>query len=208
MDEGRDSGDGMSTQESNQWYTPVQILDLVREFFFAQNDELKWFDPTCSAASPAAYYANGGYRTGVGGPEDDALSDEAWPLEHLYMNPPYSDPKPFTQRFVKEIRRVKMTSNGLVHGRSGIVLVNSATSTQWWQELIQSANAVCFVSPRIRFLRNRKEGEAAPSAYRGSTGIDLVQPSSPRYESCIIGFGNQRIFRDIFGALGITMRVD
>jgi hypothetical protein len=196
----------MSTQSSNQWFTPPEILDLIDHYFQLSHHALTWFDPTCSPNSLAASYADS-YRSGLGGDDDDALGSESWPLGHLFMNPPYSNPQPFTERFVGEMSLPLPRGKTSAGDRAGVVLVNSATSTRWWQDLVLKADAVCFVSPRIRFLRERgPDDDKMETEFVALSGVELVRPSSPRYESCLVGFGNPNLFKTIFGKLGYTVK--
>lgn len=116
-----------------EWYTPSPILDAAREVMGGFD-----LDPASSEE------ANRNVRAArIFTAEDDALSQE-WPIGRIWMNPPYAAGlvDKFVSRFCKEIRR----------GSTGIVLVNNATETGWFHDLLGVASAVCFPKGRIRFI--------------------------------------------------------
>lgn len=201
---------------SDQWFTPEDCLLSVEEFFKHE----PWYDPTSSPDS-VAYD-----RAGIVSVEDDdggCLGDARWPSSHhRFMNPPYSNPKEFIDRFLLEMIEAD-------EGVRGVILVNAATSSRWWQKMVRRADHVCFVSPRIRFLRGRmsssfilaEEGclgladipvevmrkiekeNLLPAVFETPGGVDLVQPTNPRYESVFVGFGGSfSEFQDAFGGHG------
>lgn len=82
--------------------------------------------------------------------DDDGLQQE-WPIGRVWMNPPYAPPLigQFAEKFAREMRR----------GSTGILLVNNATETAWFQTIAEACSAICFPRSRIRFL----DTEGAPS---------------------------------------------
>lgn len=178
----------------DEWYTPPEILDCV-EYFFGDGP---WLDPTCSPASPAWYRAA---RTLT---KDEDAIETHWPHGlHVFLNPPYSNPSPFTEKFAEHC---------VLHWDiCGVALLNASTDTRWAQALFKLADFACFVSPRIRFLRERGEDDDGLETVFCPPDVDveLVQPSSPRYSNMLVGFARQasRIddghrFRAAFGDLG------
>ena len=85
--------------------------------------------------------------------EDDGLAQD-WPVGRIWMNPPYASGlvDKFALRFCQAIR----------DGSSGVVLVNNATETGWFQELLGVADAVCFPKGRVRFVDPEKGEAGAP----------------------------------------------
>ena len=80
----------------------------------------------------------------------------------VWCNPPYSLPGPWLERMA-------------AHG-NGIMLLPADTSTKWWQTWATTADAWCFISGRVRFVK--ADGEATPSW----TG---------RFPSVLVGWGTR-----------------
>jgi phage N-6-adenine-methyltransferase len=192
---------------NDEWYTPEPLVKDIDKYI-----DSPWLDPVGSSISPAHAHATLSFSE-----NDDSLLVD-WEVEEcaidkhlgLFMNPPYSKPKEFINKAISFQQRDC--------GQRGVVLVNAATSTKWCQKLLKAADFACFVSPRIRYLRQRKKptefhppshhapasgwvdyrnrlaAEAAlPCEYSVSLNypdriIELVQPSAPRYENLIVGF--------------------
>lgn len=117
-------------------YTPPEIITKVRAVLRVID-----LDPaSCSMANQTVcattYYAI----------EDDGLSHE-W-SGRVFLNPPYSNMDEWTD---------KLLDSPLV--TESITLSNNATEAEWCQRLMRAAQAVCFPSGRIRFVR--------PSGERG-----------------------------------------
>lgn len=122
-----------------EWYTPDFILDAAREVLGGID-----FDPASCAIANERVRATKFFTA-----QDDALSQE-WPVGKIWMNPPYARDlvEPFCTRFLSEIER----------GSVGMVLVNNATETGWFQAMAAVAAAICFPSGRVRFVS--PDGEA------------------------------------------------
>lgn len=116
-----------------EWYTPEHILESARTVLGGFD-----LDPASSEAANINVRADRIFTA-----EDDGLSQE-WPVGRIWMNPPYAAGlvDKFVSRFCEEIRR----------GSTGIVLVNNATETGWFHDLLAVASAVCFPKGRIRFI--------------------------------------------------------
>lgn len=126
-----------------EWYTPGHILDAARAVLGGFD-----LDPASSAAANEAVRAARIFTA-----EDDGLAQE-WPVGRIWMNPPYASGlvDKFALRFCQAIR----------DGSSGVVLVNNATETGWFQELLGVADAVCFPKGRVRFVDPEKGEAGAP----------------------------------------------
>ena len=70
--------------------------------------------------------------------DDDGLS-QPW-RGRVWMNPPYG-------------RGIERWMGKLAEHGDGMALVFCRSDTQWWQEAIRQADAVCFVRGRVRFIR-------------------------------------------------------
>jgi hypothetical protein len=173
---------------NDEWYTPPEILVKAWQTLGSIG-----FDPCHSLDSPlAALDLNKTFTK-----EQDSLS-EWWNPQWgpLWLNPPYSNPAPFVAR-------------ALAYNEAGLVLVNSATETKWGQRLLKKANLVLFVSPRIRFWRPRldTDSDEISTGYRTPSGVELVQPKSPRYSNMIVlinaGILQEAEFTTAFAGMGV-----
>jgi hypothetical protein len=155
-----------------EWYTPDEILAPVREVL-GQID----VDPASCDAAQVRVQARTYYTLG-----DDGLT-HPW-RGTVFLNPPYNlpDVARFLGKLFEEIEAE--------HTTAAIVIVNSATSTAWFQRAFALANAVCFPSGKIKFLHATKNG---------------LHPCAPQ---TILYYGDStRDFCAVFAAIGVTTRV-
>lgn len=124
--------------ESDEWYTPRYIFDALGERF------------DLDVASPlegprhvptAAFYSEGSL-------------DRPW-SGFVWMNPP------FGHQSTKRRWLAKFFSHG-----NGIALVPDRTSAPWFQEFAPMADAVLWVSPKIKF--ERPDGSVGESPGTGT----------------------------------------
>ena len=115
-----------------EWYTPPEILDAAREVLGGFD-----LDPASSEIANRTVRAARFFTA-----EDDGLTRD-WPSGRIWMNPPYATDLvgQFTKRFAAEVER----------GSTGIVLVNNATETGWFQDLASKCSASCFPRGRVKF---------------------------------------------------------
>lgn len=115
---------------NNEWYTPVEFIDSVRAVLGMID-----LDPASSGKANTIVRAKRFYTE-----QDDGLLQE-W-SGRVYMNPPYSSAliKSFCIKFLES------------NITSGIVLVNNATETEWFQLLLAGSDAICLVEGRIKYL--------------------------------------------------------
>lgn len=151
----------------NEWYTPEKYLDLAREVL----GEIDLDPASCEFANETVkakiFYSE----------ENDGLC-KTW-NGRVWMNPPYSSelvPK-FTEKFVDEYNDGNITE--------GIVLVNNATETAWFTNMVNAASAVCFPRGRIRYYSQTRESLA------------------PLQGQAFLYFGeNKEKFLDVFSEIG------
>ncbi len=111
--------------ESDEWYTPKYIFDALGETFD--------LDVAAPLNGPRYVPCKGWFSS-------EALEREWWGF--VWMNPPFGHQK--TKRaWLKKF---------FEHG-NGIALVPDRTSAPWFQEYAPMADAICFVSPKIKFER-------------------------------------------------------
>ena len=126
------SGDLHISDDSYEWYTPAEILELVRRVIGDID-----IDPASCEQANAMVGAKVYYTI-----EDDGLS-QAW-HGSMFMNPPYNMPhiQEFTQKAIDEYESGNVTR--------GVILINNATDTQWFHELL-SRYPVCFTRGRVKY---------------------------------------------------------
>jgi hypothetical protein len=133
----------LTSQATDEWYTPAWIIDLARECLGAID-----LDPASSAEAQrtvqAAAYYDGMPMSGLAQP---------W-AGRVWLNPPFSD----TPRWVAHWRTADIDA--------GLLLVNSAPGYSWWEELWRE-QPVCMLRQRVRFVR--ADGADAGQAKKGQT---------------------------------------
>lgn len=118
----------------NEWYTPSEYIEAARQVMGSIDT-----DPASSNTANQIVKASLFYTS-----ENNGL-DKEW-TGNVWMNPPYSSEliNQFTSRFVLMAKQGKI--------QSGILLVNNATETGWFQEILTVVSAVCFIKGRVKFL--------------------------------------------------------
>lgn len=134
-----------SYNESVEWYTPKFIFDALGLTFD--------LDPCSPGAGKSFVPAIKHYTV-----EDDGLTSPwhgtAW------VNPPYGTQTP---KWMQKLHD---------HG-DGIALVFARTDVKWFQEYGANADAICFISGRVKF-------------YQGDM---VTQPGTPGAGSMLLAFG-------------------
>lgn len=125
----------LSETAHNEWYTPPHIAEAARSVLGGSID----FDPFSSDAANAIIKARH-YLT----IDDDAFVTP-WGSGTCFVNPPY-------QRGVIGKAIAKTIAHLDSRRSTGIVLVNVATDTAWFQDLLDSASAVCLLRKRLKFV--------------------------------------------------------
>lgn len=125
-------------RDSDSWYTPQRYIESARAVLGRID-----LDPFSSLT------ANGRVRARRFITAEQDATRTAWTTPsksiRVWMNPPYSS------RLIKAA--CGLFVEGVKCGRieAGIVLVNNATDTLWFHELMSEAAAVCFTKGRIAF---------------------------------------------------------
>lgn len=126
---------------NDEYMTPSWIIDAARDVV---GERIK-FDPACSHYA-ATFQLPGFYRTKEAVP--DGLGTDWHKFNSIWLNPPYSKPKPWIEKFIDWI-----AYNDLVQFvRDGFALINSNTETSYYQDLLKNCDAMCFFNRRISFL--------------------------------------------------------
>ncbi len=118
----------------NEWYTPPEYIAAARRVMGVID-----LDPASSVKANETVGAPTFYTK-----EQDGLG-QSW-AGRVWMNPPYAGELigKFAAKFAIHVANGEITE--------GIVLVNNATETRWFAELVGVCKAVVFTTSRIRFL--------------------------------------------------------
>lgn len=128
----------------NEWYTPSAYIEAARTVMGGIDT-----DPASCAQANATVKAEKYFDA-----KADGLSKK-W-HGRVFMNPPYA--QPLIANFAKAVAE-KFSNKEITEA---IVLVNNATETEWFNEMIKHASAVCFPNGRIRFVNKEGKPSGAP----------------------------------------------
>lgn len=151
----------------NEWYTPPKFIEAAREVMGGIDT-----DPASSKIANKTVKADTFYDT-----KDDGLEQE-WG-QRVWINPPYSQPQisQFCDALVEKL--------GTGEVQEACALVNNATETAFGQTLLQSCNAVCFPSGRVRFL----DVDGNPGAPLQGQMVVYFGENADKFCSDFAGFG-------------------
>ena len=136
----------------NEWYTPPEVIEAARAALGGID-----LDPASSDIAQHTVQAVRYFTT-----ENDGL-DVEW-AGRVWMNPPYA--KKLVGAFVEKLI-------GSPEVTAWITLTNNATETAWGSALLGRADAVCFVTGRVRFLDPAGEqGEPLQGQMVCACGVD------------------------------------
>ncbi len=147
------AGRKINTQ-SQDWGTPENYVDAVREFFGGHID----LDPCSNEYS--IVHARREYQL----PKHDGLR-ESWNFPTIYVNPPYGIDKEHGRSIKHWLARCVMAQKQFKS--EVLALIPVATNTGHWKSYVFSkATASCFLyDTRLKFLVNgRNGGKGAPMA--------------------------------------------
>ena len=91
-----------------------------------------------------------------------------------WCNPPYSNPGPWIER--------------MAHHGNGIMLLPADTSTEWWHKWVITAQAWCFISGRVRFVKADGEGQPSWSGRFPSVLVAWGERGSGILDRCGLGW--------------------
>jgi phage N-6-adenine-methyltransferase len=162
---------GAPERDSGAWFTPAPYARMVEEVL-GQID----LDPFSADAANVNIRARRYFTAG-----QDAYRQRWFESKGtVFMNPPY------TRGMVEGAVELFLAhwETGVI--TQGIVLVNNATETCWFQSLLRHSSAVCFTERRIAF-----------------ENVDGKQVSGNTRGQAFFYFGrNVRRFADVFGRIG------
>jgi ParB family chromosome partitioning protein len=154
---------------TNEQFTPGWMASLVRLVFDGEID----LDPASCAIANEAIRARRFFTV-----EDDALV-QSWEAKTLFFNPPYGRGLigPMVDKFISELPNIG----------EAIVLVNSATTTNWYHQLLSHCDAFALPDQRINFWT--AEGCSEDLANRLS--YQQFPPGGNRYDQTLFYFGGK-----------------
>jgi hypothetical protein len=173
-------------KSTDEWYTPPELLRLLADLYRVG----EFYDPCFSAAAPGAHEGL------LWGEEGRCAISEPWLHKGgpVFLNPPYSRPDPFIDRYVEQ---------ALDRPIEGAVLVNASTETRWFQKLMNTADFMLLFNHRVRFWRPfDAEKDTVVEGYG-----NLVYPKSPRYANALFFFNPPYDPDDHFDDLGTVLRL-
>lgn len=147
------------TSNSQEWNTPLEVLELVRAF------DAIGLDPCSNAGSIVGAAVE--WRMERDG--DSLLRD--WRGHGLvYVNPPYS-------RFLRA-----WTAKCAQSGAEVIACVPARTDARWWHQSAVTADAICYWRGRLRFL-------GAPSSAPFPSALLYFGPRVERFRDVFAAVG-------------------
>lgn len=151
----------------NEWYTPKYLIDAAKKVMGSID-----LDPASCEIANQIVNATRYYTI-----NDDGLSKE-W-FGNVWLNPPYSQPA--ISNFSDKVCKYEFNQ--------ACILVNNATETVWFQNMLKLSLCVCFLKGRVKFID--KSGE---------------ETGAPLQGQCVLYFGNNSdMFIKTFNNYGICM---
>lgn len=155
---------------NNEWYTPSEYIEAAREAMGSIDTDPASNDIANKVVKADKYYTI----------ETDGLAHD-W-HGNVWMNPPYSSD--LITKFIEKLKEQRGNYE------QAIILVNNATETQWFYEIVKIASAVCFPKSRVKFYM--------PD---GKTGAPL------QGQAVLYVGDNTEKFISAFGGIGWTAKI-
>lgn len=155
---------------NNEWYTPAEYIEAARKAMGSIDTDPASNDIANKVVKAEKYYTI----------ETDGLAHD-W-HGNVWMNPPYSSD--LITKFIEKLKEQRENYE------QAIILVNNATETQWFYEIVKIASAVCFPKSRVKFYM--------PD---GKTGAPL------QGQAVLYVGNNTEKFISAFGDIGWTAKI-
>ena len=133
----------------DEWQTPQEVLGHARR---AMGGSMIDLDPASSAEANARVLAMLFHTK-----ESDGLSPaQSWECRRLFLNPPFSKPKPWFLRLA-DAWRTGTVDMGVA------ILSDRGMSTEAGATLLEAARVVCIPTARVAFVPPAGEAASSPS---------------------------------------------
>ena len=127
-----------------EWNTPPEIIEKV----YAVLDDIE-LDP---ASNNLANQTIGAYRYFTAA--NDGLAHD-WIAKTVFLNPPYGKwTGIFTEKLICEFLQGNV--------EKAILLINSNTSTKYYQNALENCSSICFPRRRIQFIDSEGRRQTRP----------------------------------------------
>jgi len=173
------------TRGSDEWYTPREVFKALPVKFDV--------DP-CSPGAEIVPWIPAKYHITL---KEDGLKTD-W-SGRVWMNPPYGNQ---TEKWMQRL---------LDYG-NGIALLFARTDTIWFHKFVPSADAICFVKGRLRFIPIQAAEGYANQTWnpRTDTYIDVdgkKRKTQPGSASIMVAYGRENAESLFELKLGLTLPV-
>ena len=118
---------------SDNWETPDWLMEIFKD----------WHDP-CQLGQ--RHFA----------PDNLEGSCEIGFMNRIYINPPYSNPKPWVEKAIRTHQKL---------GTTIVMLLKHDSSTQWYRMLKEGGARFLMIEGRLTFKGNSKLGSSKPCAF-------------------------------------------
>jgi len=153
---------------NNEWYTPEVYIEAARKTMGSIDTDPASSDIANTIVKAVTYYTA----------EDDGRQ-KPW-AGNVWLNPPYAQPliSQFCQLLVQKYKGGET--------RQACVLVNNATETNFYQDMLRECSSVCFIKGRVKFVDEAGIESGAP--LQGQTVL-YFGPNRKMFAKCFAGFG-------------------
>lgn len=165
----------LSIRDSDSWFTPKKYIELVNQSIGSID-----LDPFSSVQANEIIGAKRFFDE-----HTDAFK-QTWfdNTGTVFMNPPYSRQliNAAVDLFIQNWQQGAISQ--------GVVLVNNATETKWFQQLLSQSSAICLVSKRIAF--ENRDGKHVSGNTRGQVFLYFG--------------GRVACFKKTFASVGVVLK--
>ena len=149
-----------------EWYTPAVIINAARAVMGTID-----LDPASTEEANTVIKADHYYTA-----EEDGLKKE-W-HGNIWLNPPYGNPE--IRLFIEKLLESDVDQ--------ACILVNSATETGWFQNLLEHCNAVVFIRGRLAFWGTFAKDREGTKGLQGQA-IFYVGSNVEKFKKTFADFG-------------------
>ncbi len=158
---------------NNEWYTPQAYIESARRIMDTIDTDPASSDIANKIVKASTFYTS----------KDDGRT-KSW-SGNIWLNPPYAQPliSEFCQLLLKKYWDKELSQ--------ACVLINNATETVFYQDMLASCNAVCFIKGRVKFVD--ESGKASGMPLQGQTilyfgaKVEAFIKEFSRYGVCLHG---------------------